>query len=352
MKKLMYLLAFLFSTAVILTCLVCVQSSPTAAAPAPDTIMINGAGASFPYPIYAKWFSDYNKLHPDIQINYQSIGSGGGIRQLLSGTVDFGASDAPMTDQQLGEAKSKILHFPTVLGAVVPSYNIPGLSQELDYSGDVLADIYLGKITKWNDPAIAKLNKGVNLPSEDIVVVHRSDASGTSYVWTDYLSKVSKDWESKVGKNIAVNWPVGLGGKGNEGVTGLVKQTPGAIGYVELIYALQNNVPYGRVQNSTGNLVKAELASVTAAAAGIAKNMPEDFRVSITNVSGKASYPICSFTYLLVSTNIADANKKRVIKDFLHWMLTDGQKAAEPLSYASLPREVVAKEIKQISEIK
>jgi phosphate transport system substrate-binding protein len=313
--------------------------------------MLNGAGASFPYPIYAKWFSDYNKLHSDIQINYQSIGSGGGIRQLLSGTVDFGASDAPMTDQQLSDAKTKILHFPTVLGAVVPSYNVPGLSQELDFTGDVLASIYLGTITKWNDPAIAKLNKGVNLPATDIVVVHRSDASGTSYVWTDYLSKVSPEWEKKVGKNIAVNWPVGLGGKGNEGVTGLVKQTPGAIGYVELLYALQNNVAFGRMRNSAGAFVKADLASVTAAAAGYAKSIPDDFRISITNAPGKATYPICSFTYLLIPTTIADASKRQVIKSFLSWMLNDGQKDAEPLSYARLPKEVVAKELKQISQI-
>jgi phosphate transport system substrate-binding protein len=265
--------------------------------------------------------------------------------------VDFGASDAPMSDQQLSEAKTKILHFPTVLGAVVPSYNLPGLSQELDFTGDVLADIYLGKITKWNDSAIAKLNKGVNLPATDIVVVHRSDASGTSYVWTDFLSKVSKDWEGKVGRNIAVNWPVGLGGKGNEGVTGLVKQTPGAIGYIELLYALQNHVPFGRVRNSAGVFLKADLASVTAAAAGYAKTMPEDFRVSITNAAGKASYPICSFTYLLVPTKIPDETKMRVIKDFLKWMLSEGQNAAEPLSYARLPKEVVARELKQIAQI-
>ena len=353
MKKPSHLSNVLLNLALVLACLVAFRFLPLSAAPvpAPDTVMLNGAGASFPYPIYAKWFSDYNKLHSDIQINYQSIGSGGGIRQLLSGTVDFGASDAPMTDQQLGEAKAKILHFPTVLGAVVPSYNIPGLSQELDFGPDVLADIYLGKITKWNDPAIAKFNKGVNLPAEDIVVVHRSDASGTSYVWTDYLSKVSKEWESKVGRNIAVNWPVGLGGKGNEGVTGLVKQTPGAIGYVELIYALQNQVPYGRVRNSAGDFVKADLASVTAAASGFAKAMPADFRVSITNAPGKTSYPICSFTYLLVPTQIADANKRQIIKNFLNWMLRDGQNATEALSYARLPKEVVAKELKQISEI-
>jgi len=351
MKRLPYLSTVLLGTAVVLVGLVQFQSLPTTAAPAPDSVMLNGAGASFPYPIYAKWFSDYNKLHSDIQINYQSIGSGGGIRQLLSGTVDFGASDAPMTDQQLGEAKTKILHFPTVLGAVVPSYNIPGLSKELDFTPDVLADIFLGKISKWNDPAIAKSNQGVNLPATDIVVVHRSDASGTSFVWTDYLSKVSPEWESKVGRNIAVNWPVGLGGKGNEGVTGLVKQTPGAIGYIELLYALQNGVAFGRVRNSTGVFLKADLASVTAAATGFEKTIPADFRISITNAPGKASYPICSFTYLLIPTTFADAKKKQVVKNFLTWMLDDGQKAAEPLSYARLPKEVVARELKQISQI-
>jgi phosphate transport system substrate-binding protein len=313
--------------------------------------MLNGAGASFPYPIYSKWFSDYNKAHPDVEINYQSIGSGGGIHQLLSGTVDFGASDAPMTDEQLGQAKIKILHFPTVLGAVVPSYNIPGVSQELDFTPEALVGIYLGRITKWNDPEIAKSNKGVKLPAQDIVVMHRSEASGTSYVWTDYLSKVSAEWQSKVGRNTSVNWPVGLGGKGNEGVTGLVKQTPGAIGYVELLYAIQNQISYGRVRNSAGVFVKADLASVTAAAAAYSKNMPADFRISITNAPGKAAYPICSFTYLLIPTKIADANKTQIIKNFLTWMLAEGQKAAEPLSYARLPKEVVAKELKQISLI-
>jgi phosphate transport system substrate-binding protein len=313
--------------------------------------MLNGAGATFPYPIYSKWFSDYNKIHSNIQINYQSIGSGGGIRQLLSGTVDFGASDPPMNDEQLAQAKTKILHFPTVLGAVVPTYNIPGVSQELNFTPDVLVGIYLGKITKWNDPEIAKYNKGVNLPAQDIVVVHRSDGSGTSYVWTDYLSKVSTEWQSKVGRNTSVNWPVGLGGKGNEGVTGLVKQTPGAIGYVELIYAVQNQIPYGRVRNAAGVFVKADLAGVTAAAAGYAKTMPEDFRISITNAPGKAAYPVASFTYLLIPTKIEDANKKEIIKGFLTWMLNDGQKAVEALSYARLPKEVVAKELKQISQI-
>jgi phosphate transport system substrate-binding protein len=353
MKKLPRLSIVLLNVALVLASLVAFRFLPVSAAPipSPDTIMLNGAGATFPYPIYSKWFSDYNKLHPDIQINYQSIGSGGGIRQLLSGTVDFGASDAPMNDEQLGQAKIKILHFPTVLGADVATYNIPGVSQELNFTPDALVGIYLGKITKWNDPEIAKSNKGVNLPAQDIVVVHRSDGSGTTYVWVDYLSKVSAEWQSKVGRSTSVNWPVGLGGKGNEGVTGLVKQTPGAIGYVELIYAVQNQIPYGRVRNAAGVFVKADLAGVTAAAAGYAKTMPEDFRISITNAPGKAAYPIASFTYLLIPTRIEDAKKRDVIKGFLTWMLKDGQKGAEPLSYAPLPKEVVAKELKQISQI-
>jgi phosphate transport system substrate-binding protein len=324
---------------------------PAPASPVPDKVLINAAGATFPYPIYSKWFTEYNRLHPDIQINYQSIGSGGGIRQLQAGTVDFGASDMPLNDQLVNDFKFKVLHFPTVLGAVVPTYNVPDVSQELNFTPQALADIFLGKVTKWNDPAIAQANKGVNLPEQDIVVVHRSDGSGTSYVWTDYLSKVSSEWETRVGKNSSVNWPVGLGGKGNEGVAGLVKQMPGSIGYVELIYAVQNKIPYGRVQNAAGQFVEAQLSSVTAAAAGVAKSMPADFRVSITNPPGKSAYPICSFTYLLVPVKMQDATKTKVIKDFLHWMLNDGQKDAEPLTYARLPKEVVAKELKQISLI-
>src|SRR5438309_2903584 len=252
---------------------------------------INAAGATFPYPIYSKWFDEYHKLHPSVQINYQSIGSGGGIRQLLDKTVDFGASDGPMTDEQLQQAGFKILHFPTVLGGAVPSYNIPGLSAELKFTPEELAAIFLGKATKWNDPAISSANPGVKLPAEDIVVVHRSDGSGTTYIWTDYLSKVSDEWRTKVGKNTSVNWPVGLGGKGNEGVAGLVKQTPNSIGYVELIYAVQNNIPYGSVKNATGEFVKPSLAGVSAAAAGAAKSMPDDFRVSITDPPGKEAYP-------------------------------------------------------------
>jgi len=321
------------------------------AAPSPPPAsLINGAGATFPYPIYSKWFDEYHKLHPDIQINYESIGSGGGIRQVLAGTVDFGATDGPMSDEQLGQAKIKILHFPTVLGAVVPTYNISGVSQELKFTPEALAGIFLGKITKWNDAELTRANPGANLPGDDIVVVHRSDGSGTTYVWVDYLSKVSEEWKAKVGKGTSVNWPVGLGGKGNEGVAGLVKQTPNSIGYVELIYAIQNKMPYGQARNSSGDFIKAELASVTAAAA--AQEMPDDFRVSITNAPGKNAYPIASFTWLLVPSTIQDGAKRKVITDFLHWMLNDGQKFAEPLAYARLPKEVVTKEMKAISEIK
>lgn len=312
---------------------------------------INAAGATFPYPIYSKWFDEYHKLHPNIQINYQSIGSGGGIRQLLDKTVDFGASDGPMTDEQLQQAGFKVLHFPTVLGADVPSYNIPGVNAELKFTPEALAGIFLGKVTKWNDPAIAGPNPGVKLPAEDIVVVHRSDGSGTTYIWTDYLSKISSEWQSKVGKNTSVNWPVGLGGKGNEGVAGLIKQTPNSLGYIELIYAVQNNISYGTVKNATGEFVKASLAGVSAAAAGAAKSMPEDFRVSITNPPGKDAYPISSFTWLLIPAQIQDPAKKAAIKDFLGWMLTSGQQFCEPLAYAKLPKEVVAKEQKAVALI-
>ena len=330
---------------------VCTVVESPSAAPAPEPLLLNAAGATFPYPIYSKWFTEYNRIHPDIQINYNSIGSGGGIRQLLAGTVDFGASDAPMTDDQLHQAKVPVLHFPTVLGAVVPTYNLEGVHQDLNFTGEVLADIFIGKITKWNDPGLAAINQGVSLPNTDIVVVHRSDGSGTSFVWTDFLSKVSPEWETKVGRNTSVNWPVGLGGKGNEGVSGLVKQTPGAIGYVELIYAVQNQLPYGPVKNAAGVFVKAALGGVTAAAASESKRIPEDFRVSITHASGKAAYPICSFTYLLIPTKIDDPAKKSAIKDFLHWMLTDGQNDAEGLTYAKLPKDVVARELKAIAQI-
>jgi len=316
-----------------------------------NTMLLNAAGATFPYPIYSKWFDVYHTQHPNIQINYQSIGSGGGIRQLQAGTVDFGASDGPMSDDQLAQSKFKILHFPTVLGAVVPTYNVPGVSGDLNFTQKALAGIYLGTITKWNDPEIANANKGMSLPNSDIVVVHRSDGSGTSYIFTDFLSKVSDDWKNKVGKGTSVNWPVGLGGKGNEGVTGLVKQTPGSIGYVELIYALSNNIPYGNVQNAAGKFLKADLAGVTAAAAGAAKDMPDDFRVSITNAPGATSYPISSFTWLLIPAQISDASKRDAIKGFVKWMLAEGQTYNEGLSYAKLPKPVVAKEMKAISLI-
>ena len=315
------------------------------------TVLLNAAGATFPYPIYSKWFDVYHTAHPNIQINYQSIGSGGGIRQVLAGTVDFGASDGPMTDDQLAQAKVKILHFPTVLGADVPSYNVPGVTGTLNFTQKALAGIYLGEITKWNDPEIAKANPGVKLPSDDIVVVHRSDGSGTTYIWTDFLSKASDEWKNKVGKATSVNWPVGLGGKGNEGVSGLVKQTPDSIGYIELIYALQNNIDFGTVQNSSGKFLKADLAGVTAAAAGAAKEMPDDFRVSITNAPGAAAYPISSFTWLLIPAQIQDPVKREAIKGFLKWMMTDGQGYNEALSYAKLPKPVVAKELKAIALI-
>jgi phosphate transport system substrate-binding protein len=316
------------------------------------TVLLNAAGATFPYPIYSKWFDVYHNAHSNVQINYQSIGSGGGIRQLQAGTVDFGASDGPMTDEQLAQSKVKILHFPTVLGAVVPTYNIPGASGDLNFTQKALAGIYLGQITKWNDPEISKGNPGVKLPGDDIVVVHRSDGSGTSYIFTDFLSKVNADWKSKVGTNTSVNWPVGLGGKGNEGVSGLVKQTPDSIGYIELIYAVQNNIPYGKVQNATGKFVKADLAGVTAAAASASQNMPDDFRVSITNAPGPAAYPISSFTWLLIPAQISDAAKKAAIKDFLKWMLVDGQNYSEGLSYAKLPKPVISKESKAIDLIR
>src|SRR5271168_3338032 len=315
------------------------------------TVLLNAAGATFPYPIYSKWFDVYHTQHPNIQINYQSIGSGGGIRQLQAGTVDFGASDGPMNDEQLAPSKFKILHFPTVLGADVPSYNVAGVSGELNFTQKALAGIFIGTITKWNDQEIAKANSGVNLPNADIVVIHRSDGSGTTYIWTDFLSKASDDWKNKVGKGTSVNWPGGLGGTGNEGVSGLVKQTPNSIGYIELVYAAQNGIAFGKVQNAAGKFIKADLAGVTAAAAGVAKDMPADFRVSITNAPGATAYPVSSFTWLLIPAQIQDAAKRDAIKDFLKWMLTEGQKYNEGLTYAQLPKEVVARETKAISLI-
>jgi phosphate transport system substrate-binding protein len=315
-------------------------------------VQINGAGATFPNPIYSKWFSEYNKLHPNIEINYQPIGSGGGIRQLSAQTVFFGATDGPMTNDQIFAAGTPILHLPTVLGGVVPVYEIPGVSSELRFSGPVLADIFLGKITKWNDAAIRNLNPGVNLPSTDITVVHRSDGSGTSYIWCDYLSKVSPDYKRTVGVATSVNWPVGVGGKGNEGVAGLVKQTPGAIGYVELIYAIQNKIAYGSVQNAAGEFVRASTETVSNAAAQAAKAMPKDFRVSITNAPGHNVYPIASFTWLLFYENPKDKPRARVMVDFVKWALTEGQKFASDLGYAPLPQEVVALEMQALNRIR
>ena len=316
-------------------------------------ILINAAGATFPYPMYSKWFDEYHKKNPNAQINYQSIGSGGGIAQVTVGTVDFGATDGPMNEKQMKDFEAKrgsaILHFPTVLGAAVPTYNIPGISSQLNFTGEALAGIFLGKITKWDDAELTKANPGVKLPSNSIVVVHRSDGSGTSYIWTDYLSKVSKEWETKVGRANSVNWPVGLGGKGNEGVSGSIQQTANSIGYVELIYAVQNKMTYGKVKNAAGEFIQASLASVTAAAAKA--SIPEDFRVSITDASGKGVYPISSFTWLLIPAKIADPAKKEAIKSFLKWMLADGQKMTEVLSYSSLPKAVVAKELKAIDKI-
>ena len=312
---------------------------------------LNGAGATFPNPIYQKWFSEYHNAHQDVQINYQSIGSGGGIQQLTSGTVDFGASDGPMTDEQLSKVSGKVFHIPTVLGAVVPMYNINGVTGELKFTGEVLADIYLGNIKKWNDPKLAKDNPGVKFPDEEIVVVHRSDGSGTTYIFTDYLSKVSSAWKDKVGKGTSVNWPAGLGGKGNEGVSGMVKQTEGSLGYVELIYAVSNKMSYGTVQNAAGTFVKASLESVTAAAASM-KDMPEDFRVSITNAPGKDAYPISSFTWLLVPAEWTDAGKEKAFVDFLTWMVDKGQSMTSALQYAPLPKNVAAKVKARIKEVK
>ena len=323
-----------------------------AGAAAQGTMKINGAGATFPNPIYQKWFSEYNKLHSNIEINYQSIGSGGGIQQVTKQTVFFGATDGPMTPDQLQGAPGKILHFPTVLGAVVPVYNVPNLAAELKFSGPVLADIFLGKITKWNDPAIARLNAGVTLPATDITVAHRADGSGTTYIWVDYLAKLSPEWKTKVGVANSVNWPTGVGGRGNEGVSGLVKQTPGAIGYVELIYALQNKIAYGSVQNGAGEFIKASVPAVTAAAAEAVKVMPADFRVSITNAPGKGVYPISSFTWILLYENAKDKAQARVMVDFMKWALADGQKFAPDLGYAPLPDAVVKLELAALATIK
>jgi phosphate transport system substrate-binding protein len=336
---------------ILLALTICVGLASAGILVADNPVQLNAAGATFPNPIYSKWFDEYHKMMPNVEINYQSIGSGGGIRQLTARTVDFGASDMPMTDAALQQAGFKILHFPTVLGAAVPSYNVRGVTTDLKFTQKALAGIYMGTITKWNDPEIANANKGVSLPNDDIVVIHRSDGSGTTFIWTDFLSKASDDWKNKIGSNTSVNWPVGLGGKGNDGVAGLLKQTPGSIGYIELIYAVQNNISYGEVQNSSGAFIKASFDSVSAAAAGAAKTMPDDFRVSITNAPGKTAYPISSFTWLLIPQQIQDSTKRDIIKGFLKWMLTDGQKDCAGLSYAPLPASVVTKEVKAIALI-
>ena len=307
---------------------------------------ITAAGATFPYPIYSKWFSEYSSAHPGVEINYQSIGSGGGIQQVSNGIVDFGASDMPMTDAALSSSKVKLIHIPTVLGAVVPIYNVPG-ANDLKISPDVLADIYLNKITNWNDGRIVKDNPGVKLPDQKIIVVHRSDGSGTTFIFTDYLSKVSSEWSGGPGKGSAINWPTGVAGKGNEGVAGYVRQLPGAIGYVELIYALQNHISFGSIKNASGSWVKGSIAGVTAAAASV-KNMPADYRVSITNAPGADSYPISSFTYLLIPMQPKDAAKEKVIKDMLNWIVTSGEGEVSTLSYAPLPQNVAEKVLKTV----
>lgn len=310
------------------------------AQPAAAQMLINGAGATFPYPIYSKWFDEYTRVDPEVRFNYQSIGSGGGIKQVTARTVDFGASDGPMSDDQLKRAPSELFHIPTVLGAVVATYNLPG-APKLKFTGDLLADIFLGKVTKWNDPKITALNPGVSLPGQPIVVVHRSDGSGTTYIWVDYLSKVSPEWQKKVGRGTSVNWPVGLGGKGNEGVSGQVKNQPGALGYVELAYAVKNKLPAAEVKNAAGKFINPSIASTTAAAAGAAASMPDDFRVSLTNPPGDEAYPIASFTWLLVYKNQADEMKGRALVKFLWWMSHEGQKYADNLLYAPLPTPVV-----------
>ena len=312
---------------------------------------LTGAGGTFPNPIYQRWFTEYSGSHPGVQINYQSVGSGAGIRQISQGIVDFGASDGPMNDQQLSESKQKLIHIPTVLGAVVPSYNLPGISQELRFSPEVIADIYLGEITKWNDPRLGKDNPGVKLPDHAILPVYRSDGSGTNYIFTDFLSKVSPEFKQKIGVNTSVRWPLGVGQKGNEGVAGMVRNSPYSFGYVELIYAVQNKMLYGVVRNPAGKWIKASTESVSAAAAGAAKNMPADYRVSITNAPGAESYPISSFTWLLIPLQSQDAAKGKVLHDFLEWMLDHGESEAASMTYAPLPVPVVARVRQSIGQI-
>ncbi len=312
---------------------------------------LTGAGGTFPNPIYQRWFTEYSASHPGVQINYQSVGSGAGIRQISQGIVDFGASDGPMTDKQLADSKQKLLHIPTVLGGVVPAYNLPGINAELKFSGDVIADIYLGKITKWNDPRLAKDNPGVNLPSHSILPVYRSDGSGTNYIFTDYLSKMSPEFKQKIGSATSVEWPLGVGQKGNEGVAGMIRNSPYSFGYVELIYAVQNKMLFGLVKNSAGHWIKASTETVSAAAAGAAKNMPADYRVSITNAPGANSFPISSFTWLLIPDPSKDAAKGKVIHDFLEWMLDHGEAEAASMTYAPLPTPVIARVRKTIAQV-
>jgi phosphate transport system substrate-binding protein len=319
---------------------------------AAQTIQINGAGATLPNPIYSKWFDEYHKLHPDVRINYQSVGSGAGIRQIQAQTVFFGATDDPMTNRQLQMAPGRILHFPTVLGAVVPIYNLPGLPGELHFSGALLADIFLGKITTWNDPAIGRLNPGVTLPATAVTVVHRSDGSGTTYIWVDFLSKTSAEFMKKVGVGPSVNWPTGVGAKGNEGLSGLVRQIPGSLGYVELIYAMRIGMEYGSVQNLAGEFVRAAPQSVLAAANEAASSMPADFRVSITNAAGRGAYPVSSFTWLLLHEDPPDKAQAKAMVQFLKWALTDGQKFCAPLGYAPLPERVVKLELGALEKVK
>ena len=312
-------------------------------------MMINGAGATFPYPIYSKWFDEYAKVDPSVRFNYQSIGSGGGQKQILAQTVDFGASDGPMSDDNLAKAPGKILHIPTVAGADVVAYNLPG-NPALKLDADTIAGIFLGTIKKWNDPKIAATNPGTKLPDQDIVVVHRSDGSGTTYIWTDYLSKISAEWKSKVGTNTSVSWPTGIGGKGNEGVAGQIKQTPGALGYVELIYAIQNKMPYADIKNSAGKFVKPTLESITAAMA--TAQIPDDFRFSITNAPGENAYPIAGATWLLVYQQQKDATKGKKLVEFLKWAQKEGEKMAKDLDYAPLPEDLQQRVLKRIDEIK
>jgi phosphate transport system substrate-binding protein len=333
-----------------------IAASIMSLAPASAQTLLNAGGATFPYPMYSKWCNEYHKLHPDIQINFQSLGSGAGVQQITEGTLDFGASDAPMSDAEIANFKQKrgcnVFHFPTILGADVPAYNLKGVKAELNFTPEALAGIFLGTIKKWNDPELTKANPGVTLPASNILVVHRSDASGTTYVWVDYLAKVSPEWKTKVGVGKAVNWPVGVGGKGNEGVSGQIEQIPGSVGYVELAYAVQNKMQYGKVRNAAGQFAKADPTAITAAATATAAGMPEDFRASITNAPGNGVYPVSSFTWLLIPEKIGDPAKKKVITGFLEWMLAKGQDMAAVLDYGRLPANVVAREKLAIAKIK